>query len=708
MSFDEQRLYELLPAIYRIRDDVEKNALKELLSVVAEQVGILEEDLAQLYDDQFIETCADWVVPYIGDLIGYRTLHSDVPDVASPRADVANTIAYRRRKGTATMLEQMARDVTGWPARVVEYFQVLATTQHVNHVRLTNQVTPNLRDWELLEYSNTPFDRIPHSIDVRPIDKRAGRYNIPNVGVHLWRIGSYGQTESPAAASDGGPDCWRYRFSPLGLDTTLFTSPERERDITHLAEPINVPMPISRRVLHEHKDRYYGKGKSLAVYESGSLVDSSRIAVFDLSDVEGTNAWLNRPLDPDFELDGFGWVALDPELGRMVFFNVAPSGPVTATYHYGFSADMGGGEYEREATFESGLAEKELVHVEHGETSKPQSIQEGLEALGVSSGAVEIDDGWIYDSPPAIVISDEQKMELRAANGRRPFVRIDSLLEVSGPAGGKGEVTLNGLVISGGCIVVNAGVAKLRLRHCTIVPGQVDGGHFGPLAGPGLQITTSDTDVEIDHCIVLGGIRAARDTHVKASNSIVDATDDAETSFGPATPDDRAGHLSVLNSTVVGTVHTELLELASNAIFLARSEDPAVPPVLADRLQDGCVRFSFVPGGSRVPRQYRCQPELALEMRASELGIRVSELPTAERARAIGRVQPTFTSLHYGDYSYGQLSRLCPEEVCEGADDEAEMGAFHDLYQPQRETNLLVRLQEYLRFGLVAGIFYET
>jgi hypothetical protein len=36
------------------------------------------------------------------------------------------------------------------------------------------------------------------------------------------------------------------------------------------------------------------------------------------------------------------------------------------------------------------------------------------------------------------------------------------------------------------------------------------------------------------------------------------------------------------------------------------------------------------------------------------------------------------------------------------------MGAFHFLHQPQREADLRVRLQEYLRFGLEAGIFYST
>ena len=108
MSFDTERLYELLPALYRIRDMEQGEPLKALLSVIAEQVAVLEEDLDQLYDDQFIETCAEWVVPYIGDLVGTRGLFAlaNVKKL-SQRAQVANTLAYRRRKGTASVLEQL-------------------------------------------------------------------------------------------------------------------------------------------------------------------------------------------------------------------------------------------------------------------------------------------------------------------------------------------------------------------------------------------------------------------------------------------------------------------------------------------------------------------------------------------------------------------------------------------------------------------------
>src|SRR5262245_26647468 len=136
----------LHPAVYPPRDPDQGEPLRALIAAFAQQFAALEENVEQLYDDQFIETCADWVAPYIGDLIGYRPLHGVAPRAASPRAEVANTIAYRRRKGTALMLEQLAQDVTDWPAHAVEFFQLLTTTQYMKHIRLQAPATANLRD----------------------------------------------------------------------------------------------------------------------------------------------------------------------------------------------------------------------------------------------------------------------------------------------------------------------------------------------------------------------------------------------------------------------------------------------------------------------------------------------------------------------------------------------------------------------------------
>ena len=89
------------------------------------------------------------------------------------------------------MLEALARDLTGWPARAVEFFSLLATTQHLNHLRLPNVRTPDLRHSARLERLGTPFDDVPRTVDVRRIEPGRGRYNIPSVGIFLWRLQSY-------------------------------------------------------------------------------------------------------------------------------------------------------------------------------------------------------------------------------------------------------------------------------------------------------------------------------------------------------------------------------------------------------------------------------------------------------------------------------------------------------------------------------------
>jgi len=64
-------LYDLLPLVYRERDADHGYVLRALLGIIDEQVVVLERDLERLYDNWFIETCEDWAVPYIGELIGY-------------------------------------------------------------------------------------------------------------------------------------------------------------------------------------------------------------------------------------------------------------------------------------------------------------------------------------------------------------------------------------------------------------------------------------------------------------------------------------------------------------------------------------------------------------------------------------------------------------------------------------------------------------
>ncbi len=698
MSFDTKRLYELLPAIYRIRDAEQGEPLRALLDIIAGQAAVLEENLDQLYDDQFVETCADWVMPYIGDLVAARALHHETPAMGSPRAMVANTIAYRRRKGTAAMLEQLAVDVTGWHSKAVEFFQLLATTQFMNHLRPQNMYAPDLRHWRQLENIDAPFDEISHTVDTRHIANREGKYNIPNIGIFLWRLGAYRLGRSPAYRVTAT----RYQFSSLGNDMPLFLHPQPEDALTRRAGPLTVPDPISRRKMDDALGNYYGVDRS--IYVEG--VPPENVVVCDLSQW-GT-----------FHGPPAGRVGIDPVLGRILFAS-APTTPPIVTFHHGFSADLGGGEYERQNSFQ-------LPAQPFDQVAAPALLQTALAAP--SRGAViQVTDNGRYEEALSLTVKAGEKIELRAANEQRPTLVLPADFVISG-GDENAEVTLNGFLIAGGGLQVTAKLARLRLRHCTLVPGLALNGDGTAQHGdaPSLVVGPDVDTVEIDHCI-LGGIRAETETNVKLGNSILDATSPTGIAFAasanaaPTSQPAAGGTLTVENCTVIGRVRARYLELASNSIFIAEPvpQDPWPSPIFIERRQTGCVRFCYLRYGSLTPRRYRCQPELEM---ATRIGVAEAAgkkkfgntftLTDAERESirqaVLPRLKPSFTSRHYGQPAYGQLRLRAPEQIRQGADDESEMGAFHDLFAPQREMNLRVRLDEYLRFSLSAGIFYVT
>lgn len=684
MSFDAETLYRLLPAIHRIRDDAfgASGPLKSLVAAFADEIGVMEENLEQLYEDLFIETCADWAVPYIGDLIGYEPLHALGRARGLARAEVAHTIALRRRKGTVPVLEQIARDVTGWNARAVEYFQLLGTTQYMNHLRPFNHYAPDLRRWEPLARLGGAFESVAHTVNVRRIESGRGRFNIPNVGLFLWRLNAYRHTRSPAVRVDDR----RWLVSPLGAPLRLFTNPVAEDEITHLADPINVPEPIGRRLLHARTARYYGTrpappaavdnvDPSIVLSVDGLEIFRDQVVVCDLSD-DGA-AWAHVP--------PAGRYAIDPVLGRIALApDLAVPVSVRTTYHYGFPADLGGGEYARERAADRAGTTVLRVPDDHS------TIQAALTALG-GNGVIEITDSGRYEETLSLAVLADGHVIIRAAEQCRPTLVLGNVLEVVG--GANSAFTLEGLLVSAQQVNVPGGagdgLARLRLAHVTLVPGlglDVDGDPTAP-GEPSLVVERAGVAVELDHAIV-GALRIDPGATVTAADTIIDANDAEAVGF--VAPDDASpgGELSLDACTVIGRVNARAIGLISNSLLLARrpAGDP-LPGVYAVQRQTGCVRFSFLPFDSLTPRRFRCQP-------AS---------PDGE-----SNVAPGFTSLRYGVAGYCQLSRATVDAIWRGADDEAEMGAFHSLFSAQRESNLQARLREYLRVGLAAGIFYET
>jgi hypothetical protein len=362
-------LYSRLPEIYRLRD-VDRT-LQHYLGIVEVAFGHLRDNIAQLYDDHFIETCADWVIPYIGDLVGTSHLAGDPHTL---RADVADTVALRRRKGTLAAIELLTYSLTRWGGHAVELRERLVWNQHLNHQRPDQGGDPpyglppdteaatvprlprtrlrpirggtvTLRDPAMLTLLGGAFDPFAHLADPRPPAWDSIRYNLPNLAIFLWRLAEYRVRASQpvprlptgqnlTAAGSEAPFIARFYLHPMGEPVQLFNAsrfdPDRRPLVVGQLDEVPGPMPPPRLttgapagnpeafVAVTSYDPTLPPPPSIPMGEQGLQLHVPVAAFGGVAwTFRGANlcAWetgLDRPLD-NFE------IAIDPVIGRVAF-----------------------------------------------------------------------------------------------------------------------------------------------------------------------------------------------------------------------------------------------------------------------------------------------------------------------------------------------------------------------------------------------------
>jgi len=274
-----QRLYNRVPATYRVYDADQGQPLFALLTVIAEQVADVRQDLDTLWDNFFIETCQDWAVPYIAALVGTNLLANPVG--RDNRLEVRDTVIWRRSKGTPAMLDALANETSGWPADLAEFFRSLGWAQNLNHVRLDRPLTPDLHDPFLLALLGRAADPFAHAADFKTshdldqarVGTRSlgigsaawgtpGRYQIKNLGFFVRRLQVFPVTGVTPAAVDPGsaapPDAAWFTFDPLHREIPLFVA--------------STAAPLTRAAFDQAPWQYFGT--DVGVRQSGVLLAS--------------------------------------------------------------------------------------------------------------------------------------------------------------------------------------------------------------------------------------------------------------------------------------------------------------------------------------------------------------------------------------------------------------------------------------------------
>jgi hypothetical protein len=608
------KLWQMLPAIYRTLDsdapDFAPGPLQELVNRIGAQAAVLRRSIDRLWENQSIETCDDWVIPYIGDLLATRIV--SCLSARAQRLDVAKTIYYRRRSGTLGLIEELCSDIAGHDARAVEFFRRLGRTRHNFDPPIG--LTPNLSAFptsaalidgpqppSVIEGLSGPFTRTPAGgyADLRKIygarhtgtafdeyaytaDFRAGRQstgwqNIPHLGVFIWWLYAWQITNSTPVESADCPG--KFTFDPTGRQIPLFAVSQRSKedfaDNWVAPNEWELPVAISSALWNLLPETVYPNSFSIAVG--------------------------NGPNPP---VQSNTLFAIDPPSGQFWFLDAPPVAGVAipVTYTFGFSTITTG------AGFDPSFLPMLPTPAPTMELSTPMAIDATLGALAADATLL-FTDSTTYVGPlvdPAANPTPPVNLALVAQTGTRPVLRWKTRGAWT-LTGRDGNLTLQGLWLQGSDLVIAGTWDTVTLRLCTFDPGTADPEEPGqvlnaidevPLAASHIYIDGQVATLTVQNCIT-GPIvaRAGAFQTLVVNGSIVQAVPlkGDPSSFVALQSDSGSAALS--QTTVLGQIN--LHELAASECIL---DDVAT----VENSQAGCVRFSTLATGNNLHAPFRC------------------------------------------------------------------------------------------------------
>lgn len=717
-----EKLWDWIPGVYRDADAAAQNqhVLRAIIQAIAEQAAVARRSIDRLWEDQSIEFCDDWVVPYHGDLVGTRLVPA--LNARARRVDVARTIYYRRRAGTVTVLEQLILDMATWDGAVVESFRRLGRTRHALDPvqspvgRYTG--TPaggiaDLRQPRGAELAHGTWDEYSHNADLSQHRGHTGRYGIPKLNHHIYRMQAY-KVEAPTPY-EFTPR--QFTFDPSGRDTPLFMPAYHPEDDCRRRLEWDVAGPIRCRLLGHaeyvltqtaldavapelsapalveltdylgvrFRDEYRLRALLATLLNAAEFLadpafyillaaalttdsakatlvrDARAFKITQFVDPDVVQIPAERTLAGNLSAWGAGLtlpagklLMVDPVRGRFWFPNIVPPEDTQVVYyHYGFSGDLGASTHDRRAS---------VLTTVDGTFSGGTFVAPGVWANAYT----------FLDSATYLVadVTTFNNLTLQAASQQRPYLRRDEdegTDWVFTSSGDDPELTLEGLWYGGGKLVLAGNYRRVTIRACTLDPGgtRADASTLDPAE---LVIQGSIEELIVDRSIITGisldgGALAA--LHIR--DSIVASTSPTIKLDLPAT------ELTIERSTLA--VETIGLRITATEILAQK------PITVADH-QQGCVRFSIVAPLSHIPAPY---------------------------PNALAEVFPHyFVSTRFGDPGFYVLSESTPAAVVRGAESGSEIGAYSRLLNPLKLDSVRSKIHEFMPIGRIAAFIREN
>ncbi len=762
-------MYERLPEIYRIRDaeQVPQGQLAAYVDLFENVHSTLRDNIEALGRDAFIESCDDWVVPYIADLLGSSHLSGDPWTL---RADVARTINHRRRKGTLGAIESLAYALSGWAAHTVEMRDRLVWNQHINHQRpdiggapplsassflgdARRGGTVNLRDPALLSLLNTPFDPFAHVADIKPAAGWRGLYNLPNLGIFLWRLRAYTVSRFkpiadqffippallPASIGDA-KFAVRLELHPQSEPMVLFNTHRFHADDEppNISSPDAVPGPMpSARLSNDTPAGRPEHYVEIAPYTDGTVPDRMNRVGLSLQIPQtlftATTPWQFRGanlcawetgLQPPLRAHE---IAIDPDRGRVVFgamgaaqateADAIVSGLYISPTH-AFQGPVGAQPIPRQPTPATWLEVLPIIVNIDTVNTPANTLQNALSNLQTRAQPliIEIKDSLVHELDLSVIAGTSNELGLqtlrlnrslwiRAADGERPVIRLkqplafrpNDVLSAGAPAVMDSlMVRLEGLYLTRNKIVFPANtplIARAALNQLHIQDCTLDPGGYIALNNIRTPILPSMRLNNSNGFVLPGEILAFdQSPEIVLENSI----------SGPLAIDDDY-YLNIINSIIDagGTLETAAPALAVGAAT-GNAELTWGPALTIDGLTCfGRMRVTSASGkGGIWVHALQVLDNQSGCIKYSWFADADNRLPSNHACLHQSQSDLHFVAETFGKPGYAQITRDSDIRILEQGPNDDEMGAFGFLLNSHKWKNIQIRFREYMPVGI--------
>jgi hypothetical protein len=741
-----EKLWEMIPEVYRHEDGLAQppGVLRAMVEILAQQAAVLRRSQDRLWEDQFIEWCYDWAVPYLGDLVGTRMVSA--LNLRGRRVDVAKTIYYRRRKGTPRVLEELISDIAGWEGKVVEEFKHLGRARHgldpapLPYAGPYSGTLPggwaDIRRPLAAQFVETAFDEYFHTPDVRRHRGLDGRMNIPKLAFHLFRLTSRTLIEVTPFKRDAKT----YTFDPSGRDAALFSvrqrqtpqaaTPTRNWEAWTSAQVWELPLPILCRVLghaeYQMDDVLIAKvatlanslptlGNEMRPLRGQRFISEDRLYLTLKQLPSGTQLialvnwsqiWttiLTDALIPDCGKNQLIPKALEVKEIPMTGNPVLTLAPVnTAVGNLSdWSLDLTG-KPEKWCIVDPTRGRLKFIGQFSGAPHEPQQVWVTYHYAfpgPIGAGTYARQDSLI--SPVTSFIS---------GGGALAQVQLNSVAQIQdsltyGPI--DNPANFLDLVIQ----AANAQRPYLRLEADLVFKSQGTGAH---LTLEGLWIGNRQK-----HAMILqGDFERVTIRHCTLDPGGKDC--DGQDIFPVSLQIE--GHIDtlVIEASVLGPVSTqkpaappdapmglvEKLEMQDSILQSLKAGDPAL------YLELGAAEIdrSTILGSTFVHQLWASEvlaagPVTVMNTQNGcfrfSAALRGSRLPHPYESHILQETAALFTSTQFGHWGFAQVAESAPESIRRGAENGSELGAFSACLNPIKMKSLQAKVEEYMPFGLI-------